>query len=317
MLCHRRGGGSFQRAFSTKKPSPFWRGDTQTPIHRSKATPTVAAHPHRPVPGLLRPTCGRRPAASPRRAAAAPGPPTPLSHRLLVGAGAVLVAAARPGRGRAGPALGGLPLAVPFEAPAPRIAPAAAARIPPSSLPAPQTQFAALHMSTIHGPSTVVPVSGHPRRHSHEEHEFGGDRHMRAGKMCSQSSSLQGQMKPKGRSHSIQEFSEYFEQQLCIRTKRPVSLISFISSQKFTIGRSTQCAEGLPQFFFILHKYQWSTSLFLVFTSFLQEPEDRKERKDRESLRSRTRAHQEAGERRRSKEKEQEEANIAALTKKI
>ncbi|XP_036603432.1 leukemia NUP98 fusion partner 1 [Trichosurus vulpecula] len=139
-----------------------------------------------------------------------------------------------------------------------------------TSLPCP-TQFAALPMSTVHGPSMVVPVSGHPRRHSHEDQEFGGHRHMRAGKMCSQSSSVQGQMKPKGRSHSIQEFSEHFEQQLCIRTKRSVSL----------------------------------------------EPEDRKERKDRERLRSRTKAHQEARERRKSEEKEQEEANMAALAKKI
>ncbi|KAM9034419.1 leukemia NUP98 fusion partner 1 [Sarcophilus harrisii] len=92
-----------------------------------------------------------------------------------------------------------------------------------TSLPCP-TQIASLPTSNIHGPPTVVPVSGQPRRHSHEDHGFRGHHHMRAGKMCSQSSAFQGQMKPKGRSHSIQEFSEDFEQQLCIRTKRSVSL---------------------------------------------------------------------------------------------
>ncbi|XP_043848395.1 leukemia NUP98 fusion partner 1 isoform X2 [Dromiciops gliroides] len=94
-----------------------------------------------------------------------------------------------------------------------------------TSLPCP-TQFAALSTSSLYGPSSAVPVSDPPRRHSHEDHRFQGHRHMRAGEMCSQSSSLQGQMKPKGRSHSIQEFSEHFEQQLCIRTKRSVSLSS-------------------------------------------------------------------------------------------
>ncbi|XP_051847154.1 leukemia NUP98 fusion partner 1 [Antechinus flavipes] len=138
-----------------------------------------------------------------------------------------------------------------------------------TSLPCP-TQIASLPMSNIHGPPTVVPVSGQPRRHSHEDHGFRGHHHMRAGKMCSQSSAFQGQMKPKGRSHSIQEFSEDFEQQLCIRTKRSVSL----------------------------------------------ESEDRKERKDRECLRSRTEAHQKARERRRSKEKEEEEASMAILSTK-
>ncbi|XP_044525136.1 leukemia NUP98 fusion partner 1 [Gracilinanus agilis] len=137
-----------------------------------------------------------------------------------------------------------------------------------TSLPCP-TQFAALPMTSIHGSSRVVPVSGHPRRHSQEDYGFRGHHHMRA-KICSPSGSLQGQMEPKGRSHSIQEFSEHFEQQLCFRTKRSVSL----------------------------------------------EPEDRKERKERERLRISTKAHQETEERRELKEKKQGEANMGALTKK-
>ncbi|XP_074070426.1 leukemia NUP98 fusion partner 1 [Macrotis lagotis] len=169
------------------------------------------------------------------------------------------------------------------------------------SLPCP-TQFTDLPMPNIHGPSTVVPVSGHPRRHSHEDHGFRGHHPMRAGKMCSQNSSLQGQMKPKGRSHSIQEFSEHFEQQLCFRNKRSVSLSHLGPVARYESGRLEMASDVRQSRLSDLSK----------ITQF--EPEVRKERKDRESPRSRTRIPQEAGERRGSKEKEQE-VHKAALTK--
>ncbi|XP_051675117.1 leukemia NUP98 fusion partner 1 isoform X2 [Oryctolagus cuniculus] len=65
----------------------------------------------------------------------------------------------------------------------------------------------------------------HPRRHSHEDQEFRCRTHMRDYRKCSGDGSFKEPLEPKGRSHSkIQEFSESFEQQLCFRTKRSVSL---------------------------------------------------------------------------------------------
>ncbi|MBZ3876077.1 Leukemia NUP98 fusion partner 1 [Sciurus carolinensis] len=64
-----------------------------------------------------------------------------------------------------------------------------------------------------------------PRRHSHEDQKFRNCAHMRYYRKCSVDGSLKESLESKGSSHSkIQEFSESFEQQLCIKTKRSVSL---------------------------------------------------------------------------------------------
>ncbi|XP_049714614.1 leukemia NUP98 fusion partner 1 [Elephas maximus indicus] len=65
----------------------------------------------------------------------------------------------------------------------------------------------------------------HPRRHSHEDQEFWCRAHMRNSRKCSGDGSFKEPLESKGRSYSkIQGVSESFEQQLCFRTKRSVSL---------------------------------------------------------------------------------------------
>ncbi|XP_036074578.1 leukemia NUP98 fusion partner 1 [Rousettus aegyptiacus] len=71
----------------------------------------------------------------------------------------------------------------------------------------------------------VVTSDSHPRRHSHEDQGFRCCDHMRDYKKCSEDGSFKEPLKSKRRSHpQIQTFSESFEQQLCFRTKRSVSL---------------------------------------------------------------------------------------------
>ncbi|XP_028937683.1 leukemia NUP98 fusion partner 1 [Ornithorhynchus anatinus] len=84
-----------------------------------------------------------------------------------------------------------------------------------ASLPSP-AQLSVLHTPRLPG-SSRAPSSGQLRRHSQEDQEF---RSYHPGKTC-KTREPQGY---DGRSHSIQEFSESFEQQLCVRAKRSVSL---------------------------------------------------------------------------------------------
>ncbi|XP_006868710.1 PREDICTED: leukemia NUP98 fusion partner 1 [Chrysochloris asiatica] len=71
----------------------------------------------------------------------------------------------------------------------------------------------------------IIPSDHYPRRHSHEIQEFRCQTHMRNYRKCSEDGSFKEPLESNGRSHSkIQEFSESFEQQLCFRTKRSVSL---------------------------------------------------------------------------------------------
>ncbi|KAM5281148.1 leukemia NUP98 fusion partner 1 [Ctenodactylus gundi] len=74
-------------------------------------------------------------------------------------------------------------------------------------------------------PALPRPASDcHPRRHSQDQ-DFQGHTHMRYYRKCSMDGPFKDPLEPKGRSHpKIQEFSESFEQQLCFKTKRSVSL---------------------------------------------------------------------------------------------
>ncbi|XP_006143618.1 leukemia NUP98 fusion partner 1 [Tupaia chinensis] len=65
-----------------------------------------------------------------------------------------------------------------------------------------------------------------PRRHSHEDQAFRSHTHVRNHRKHSGDGSGKEPLETKGRSHSkIQEFSESFEQQLCLRrSKRSASL---------------------------------------------------------------------------------------------
>ncbi|XP_004636679.1 leukemia NUP98 fusion partner 1 [Octodon degus] len=64
----------------------------------------------------------------------------------------------------------------------------------------------------------------HPRRHS-EDQEFRTQAHMLYYRKCSASGSIKGSLESKGQSDpKVQEFSESFAQQLCIKTKHSVSL---------------------------------------------------------------------------------------------
>ncbi|XP_006890081.1 PREDICTED: leukemia NUP98 fusion partner 1 [Elephantulus edwardii] len=65
----------------------------------------------------------------------------------------------------------------------------------------------------------------HPRRHSHEDQEFRCRTHVRSDRKCAGEGSFKEPPEPKERSRSKRQgFSESFEQHLCFRTKRSISL---------------------------------------------------------------------------------------------
>ncbi|XP_075399592.1 leukemia NUP98 fusion partner 1 [Tenrec ecaudatus] len=71
----------------------------------------------------------------------------------------------------------------------------------------------------------MTPPDHIPRRHSHESQEFRCQIHMKNYRKCSGDGSFKEPLGAKGRTHSMsQGCSESFEQQLCFRTKRAVSL---------------------------------------------------------------------------------------------
>ncbi|XP_054433221.1 leukemia NUP98 fusion partner 1 [Pteronotus mesoamericanus] len=71
----------------------------------------------------------------------------------------------------------------------------------------------------------VTSPDSHPRRHSHEDRGFRCRAHTRDYRKCSGDGPFKEPWESKRRSHSkIQAFSESFEQQLCSRTKRSLSL---------------------------------------------------------------------------------------------
>ncbi|XP_047611785.1 leukemia NUP98 fusion partner 1 isoform X1 [Phacochoerus africanus] len=71
----------------------------------------------------------------------------------------------------------------------------------------------------------LMSSDSHPRRHSYEDQGFRSCTHMRDYRKRSGDGSFKEPLESKERSHSkIQAFSESFEQQLCFRTKRSVSL---------------------------------------------------------------------------------------------
>ncbi|KAM6222887.1 leukemia NUP98 fusion partner 1 [Rhynchocyon petersi] len=83
-----------------------------------------------------------------------------------------------------------------------------------TSLPCPFPEF-----------SKMTSTDHHPRRHSHEDREFQCRTHGRRDRKCSGQGSFKGPLETKERSHSkLQGFSKSFEQQLCFRTRRSVSL---------------------------------------------------------------------------------------------
>ncbi|KAK2508036.1 hypothetical protein MC885_016356 [Smutsia gigantea] len=71
-----------------------------------------------------------------------------------------------------------------------------------------------------------IPAPGnHPGKQPHEDQGFQCQTHMRDYRKCSGNGSFREPLESKGRPHSrIQAFSESFEQQLCFRTRRSVSL---------------------------------------------------------------------------------------------
>ncbi|XP_034513201.1 leukemia NUP98 fusion partner 1 isoform X4 [Ailuropoda melanoleuca] len=71
----------------------------------------------------------------------------------------------------------------------------------------------------------ITSSDSHPRRHSHEDQGFRCHTRTLDYRKCSADESFKEPLESKGRAHSkIQAFSESFEQQLCFRTKRSVSL---------------------------------------------------------------------------------------------
>ncbi|XP_061237436.1 leukemia NUP98 fusion partner 1 isoform X1 [Bos javanicus] len=71
----------------------------------------------------------------------------------------------------------------------------------------------------------MMSSASHPRRYSYEDQGFRCHTQVRDHRKCSGDGSFKEPLESKGRSHSkIQSFSDSFEQQLCFRTKRSVSL---------------------------------------------------------------------------------------------
>ncbi|XP_059749307.1 leukemia NUP98 fusion partner 1 isoform X3 [Bos javanicus] len=89
--------------------------------------------------------------------------------------------------------------------------------------------LSALCLDLPMGPFPVLPrmmsSASHPRRYSYEDQGFRCHTQVRDHRKCSGDGSFKEPLESKGRSHSkIQSFSDSFEQQLCFRTKRSVSL---------------------------------------------------------------------------------------------
>ncbi|XP_036203055.1 leukemia NUP98 fusion partner 1 isoform X1 [Myotis myotis] len=71
----------------------------------------------------------------------------------------------------------------------------------------------------------VTSYDSHPRRHSHEDQGFRCRNHMRDYRKRSEDGPFKDPLESNRRSHSkTRTFSESFEQQLCFRTKRSLSL---------------------------------------------------------------------------------------------
>ncbi|XP_019695178.3 leukemia NUP98 fusion partner 1 isoform X2 [Felis catus] len=99
----------------------------------------------------------------------------------------------------------------------------------PAQIPAVENTFSTFCLCQPQKQFPVLPritsSDSHPRRHSHEDQGFRCHTHMRDYRKCSADESFKEPLESKGRSHSkIQAFSESFEQQLCFRTRRSVSL---------------------------------------------------------------------------------------------
>nr|XP_045359769.1 leukemia NUP98 fusion partner 1 isoform X2 [Camelus bactrianus] len=91
------------------------------------------------------------------------------------------------------------------------------------------SQDASYRKTSLPCPFPVLPrimsSDSHPRRHSYEDQGVRSRTHVQDYRKCSGDGSFKESLESKGRSHSkIQAFSESFEEQLCFRTKRSVSL---------------------------------------------------------------------------------------------
>uniref|UniRef100_A0A8C6D0T7 Leukemia NUP98 fusion partner 1 n=1 Tax=Moschus moschiferus TaxID=68415 RepID=A0A8C6D0T7_MOSMO len=96
-----------------------------------------------------------------------------------------------------------------------------------SSLPCPSLYIVTFFI--LYSQFPVLPrmmsSASHPRRYSYEDQGFRCHTHVRDHRKCSGDGSFKEPLESKGRSHSkLQSFSDSFEQQLCFRTKRSVSL---------------------------------------------------------------------------------------------
>uniref|UniRef100_A0A8B9WH84 Leukemia NUP98 fusion partner 1 n=1 Tax=Bos mutus grunniens TaxID=30521 RepID=A0A8B9WH84_BOSMU len=96
-----------------------------------------------------------------------------------------------------------------------------------SSLPCPSVYIVTFFI--LYSQFPVLPrmmsSASHPRRYSYEDQGFRCHTQVRDHRKCSGDGSFKEPLESKGRSHSkIQSFSDSFEQQLCFRTKRSVSL---------------------------------------------------------------------------------------------
>lgn len=88
----------------------------------------------------------------------------------------------------------------------------------------------------------ITSSDSHRRRHSHEDQGFRCHTRTLDYRKCSADESFKEPLESKGRAHSkIQAFSESFEQQLCFRTKRSVSLVrNRIIEYLTTLEKETQ-----------------------------------------------------------------------------
>ena len=124
----------------------------------------------------------------------------------------------------------------------------------------------------------MMSSASHPRRYSYEDQGFRCHTQVRDHRKCSGDGSFKEPLESKGRSHSkIQSFSDSFEQQLCFRTKRSVSLvcnrvIEYLSCLRKGNSKSsyspslrrTNLASYLQFGIEIFQRRQWNPTLVLL-----------------------------------------------------
>ena len=124
----------------------------------------------------------------------------------------------------------------------------------------------------------MMSSASHPRRYSYENQGSRCHTRVRDPRKCSGDGSFKEPLESKGRSHSkIQSFSDSFEQQLCFRTKRSVSLvcnrvIEYLSCLRKGNSKSsyspslrrTNLASYLQFGIEIFQRRQWNPTLVLL-----------------------------------------------------